>query len=92
MAVGIAVAEAECARGITLHSTLVRLDGDYGAPLRERSAEEIADERRMKLAALRRRDRLDCREQIGAAQSNDDNWNDTAWPFRRAFDCWSQTQ
>ncbi|MBQ0853861.1 hypothetical protein J8N05_37485 [Streptomyces sp. BH-SS-21] len=59
VAVGIAVAEAECARGITLHSTLVRLDGEYGAPVRERYAEEIADDRRMKLTALRRADRLE---------------------------------
>ncbi|MFE7031832.1 hypothetical protein ACFU9Y_16085 [Streptomyces sp. NPDC057621] len=31
---------------------------------------------------VRAYDAVDCNEQIGAAQGNDDNWNDTAGPFR----------
>ncbi|MGW0761544.1 hypothetical protein ACWD1Y_34600 [Streptomyces sp. NPDC002814] len=54
----IAVADATCARRTSLRGTLSRLDREYGDPVRERYADEIATRNRMKLAALRRADRI----------------------------------
>ncbi|MCQ4205730.1 hypothetical protein [Streptomyces longispororuber] len=60
--VEVAVAEATCARTTSLPATLSRLDREYGAPVREQYAEEIAACNRMKLAALQRADLLEDRD------------------------------
>ncbi|WP_159074241.1 hypothetical protein [Streptomyces dioscori] len=54
----IAVADATCARRTSLRGIFSRLDREYGDPVRERYADEIATRNRMKLAALRRADHI----------------------------------
>ncbi|MFD0310211.1 hypothetical protein [Streptomyces sp. NPDC127119] len=56
--VGVAVADATCARRTSLRGIFSRLDREYGDPVRARYADEIATRNRMKLAALRRADRI----------------------------------